>query len=319
MPPRSARSRWYMVACLPLLVPGVVVAAETTADERMILAHPAYVLTYDADTIRIEGTTRFARMHLYLAKPDKTGFVSFESLDEIDCLHGQYRYTAAFGHRADGTAEPQLRDHPGLGPVGRETPIGVLRDHLCAIHDLRRGRYGVYLQVPGIEAARAVFALLELGLDAKQAAALSSQRYGDWEALRYSLDRHKIGALRRPAVIAALGLLVAEGAKPPPPIVPLAAAVRSGRAGEYVLGRMELVAGIWLKLDGTFQYGLTVGSLDEVAQGTWTADGNRIRLLADAATAHLSNVNFEGWPVMSDGQTLTILRDGDTMVFHRRR
>jgi hypothetical protein len=30
---------------------------------------------------------------------------------------------------------------------------------------------------------------------------------------------------------------------------------------------MELVAGLWLKVDGTFEHYLTVGSLDETATG----------------------------------------------------
>ena len=49
-------------------------------------------------------------------------------------------------------------------------------------------------------------------------------------------------------------------------------------AGEYVLSQMELVAGIRLNEDGTFLYGLTVGALDESAQGRWEASGNRIEL-----------------------------------------
>jgi hypothetical protein len=52
-------------------------------------------------------------------------------------------------------------------------------------------------------------------------------------------------------------------------------------AGEYVLSQMELVAGIRLNEDGTFQYGLTVGALDERAQGRWEAAGNRIKLTSE--------------------------------------
>jgi hypothetical protein len=49
-------------------------------------------------------------------------------------------------------------------------------------------------------------------------------------------------------------------------------------AGEYIYSQMELVAGIRLNEDGTFLYGLTVGALDERAQGRWEAAGNRIKL-----------------------------------------
>jgi len=52
-------------------------------------------------------------------------------------------------------------------------------------------------------------------------------------------------------------------------------------AGDYVHSRMELVAGIRLRPDGTFEYGLTVGSLDERAQGRWTLAGKRIDLVSD--------------------------------------
>jgi hypothetical protein len=52
-------------------------------------------------------------------------------------------------------------------------------------------------------------------------------------------------------------------------------------AGDYVHSQMELVAGIRLNPDGTFLYGLTVGSLDESAKGRWEAIGNRIRLTSD--------------------------------------
>ncbi|MFL9842419.1 hypothetical protein ABS767_15725 [Sphingomonas sp. ST-64] len=49
-------------------------------------------------------------------------------------------------------------------------------------------------------------------------------------------------------------------------------------AGDYVHSEMELVAGIRLNPDGSFQYGLTVGSLDERAEGRWTRSGDRIAL-----------------------------------------
>ena len=52
-------------------------------------------------------------------------------------------------------------------------------------------------------------------------------------------------------------------------------------AGDYVASEMELVAGLRLSRDGQFQFGLTVGSLDQVARGRWEADGKRIRLTSD--------------------------------------
>jgi hypothetical protein len=55
----------------------------------------------------------------------------------------------------------------------------------------------------------------------------------------------------------------------------------SSLAGEYVHSQMELIAGIRLNPDGTFLYGLTVGSLDERAHGRWKASSNRIELTSD--------------------------------------
>lgn len=51
--------------------------------------------------------------------------------------------------------------------------------------------------------------------------------------------------------------------------------------GEYVFSQMELIAGLRLNADGTFEYGLTVGSLDEGAQGRWKRVGSRIQLVSD--------------------------------------
>lgn len=52
-------------------------------------------------------------------------------------------------------------------------------------------------------------------------------------------------------------------------------------AGDYAHSQMELVAGIRLSPDGTFLYGLTVGSLDETAKGRWEAVGNRVKLTSE--------------------------------------
>lgn len=52
-------------------------------------------------------------------------------------------------------------------------------------------------------------------------------------------------------------------------------------AGDYVHSEHELVAGIRLSADGTFLYGLTVGSLDEQAKGRWKVAGGRVELTSD--------------------------------------
>ncbi|WP_233130632.1 hypothetical protein [Sphingomonas jeddahensis] len=65
-------------------------------------------------------------------------------------------------------------------------------------------------------------------------------------------------------------------------LAPAAAAqTPASLAGDYVHSQVELVAGIRLNADGTFQYGLTVGSLDERAQGRWKRSGDAIELTSD--------------------------------------
>ena len=302
-----------------LLAAGLVfsAAAPVSSDERMILAHEAYVVTFDASTVVIEGSTRRAHTHIYLPAPDKEGYVSFDASERIDCKAGTYTYTDAVGRKANGSIVAMSPETPAPQPIVKETPISVLRDHLCALADLKRGAYGVMLEVPGAIAAQAVFRLLKIGLDAKPAAQLASQGYADPEALTYGLDQAKVGPTRRALIIEALGPLVGEEAKPPPPIVPLATAVASGRAGKYFHEEMELAAGIWLKVDGTFEYYLTVGSLDETARGRWTAHGDRITLVADAPTRR-TDISPAGWTVKSDGKGLTIMREGASMRFERR-
>ena len=306
------------VAFLPFAGVLFVAATPVPDDERMILAHEAYVVTFDASTVVIDKNMRRARTHIYLPAPDPEGYVSFDASEQIDCKAGAYRYTDAVGHKANGDTAPMVAETPNLQPIVKDTPISVLRDHLCALADLRQGTYGVMLQVPGAEAARAVFRLLKVGLDAKPAAQLASQGYVDTEALTYNLDSVKVEPARRARVIEALGPLVAEEAKSPPPIVPLATAVASGQAGQYFHEEMELVAGVWLKVDGTFEYYLTVGSLDETARGRWTADHDRITLVP-AARSRRTDIDPAGWQVMSDGSTLTIVREGQAMTFTRRK
>ncbi len=73
-------------------------------------------------------------------------------------------------------------------------------------------------------------------------------------------------------------------------------AQRAAVAGDYVHSERELVAGIRLNPDGTFQYGLTVGSLDERAQGRWRVSGNRIEFTSDPRPVA---------PTITPGKTVT--------------
>lgn len=82
-----------------------------------------------------------------------------------------------------------------------------------------------------------------------------------------------------PALMA--GLCMAAPAYSQDAAVVLPTAGPSSIVGEYVYSQMELAAGIVLRPDGTFEYGLTVGSLDEHAAGRWQVLGNHIVLTSD--------------------------------------
>src|ERR1700722_11183141 len=51
--------------------------------------------------------------------------------------------------------------------------------------------------------------------------------------------------------------------------------------GEYDGHQMEMAAGLELSADGTFQYGLSYGGLDEEAKGKWTVSGDKVLLTSD--------------------------------------
>jgi hypothetical protein len=88
-------------------------------------------------------------------------------------------------------------------------------------------------------------------------------------------------AVRGCRALAAALLCIAGPAHAQEAAPPAAPKAPASLAGDYVHSQMELVAGIRLNADGTFLYGLTVGSLDESAKGRWEAIGNRIRLTSD--------------------------------------
>jgi hypothetical protein len=55
--------------------------------------------------------------------------------------------------------------------------------------------------------------------------------------------------------------------------------------GTYDGRQMEMAAGLELKADGRFRYGLSYGALDEAAAGRWTARGDQVLLTSDPVTA----------------------------------
>jgi hypothetical protein len=52
-------------------------------------------------------------------------------------------------------------------------------------------------------------------------------------------------------------------------------------AGMYDGGQMEMAAGLELQPNGRFRYALSYGVLDEMAEGSWKVDGDRVLLTSD--------------------------------------
>lgn len=266
-----------------LMVAPASANAQAWTDERMIVASEGVVITFEGKTVTMAKEKRTSRVNLYLAKPDEHGAVRYAVDVEEDCSRRLQREVRSTAYRPDGTS-PTIKADPGddaFKPVEKESFSRVILEHLCAITQLEAPKGGIYLTASGPTAAHGVFALLALGIENEPAAQLASRLYDDAETLKSALDEQKVKPEQRPAVIKALDAQIAPDAKPPPPIVPLASAVASGHVGRYMHSEMELASGLWLKADGTFQYFLTVGSLDEAAKGRWTAAGNRITLIND--------------------------------------
>ena len=260
-------------------------AAQTGAwtDERMIVASADVVITFDGVSVKLDGQKRAARVNLYLAKPDDIGATRYDVDVEDDCARRQQREVRSTAWRPDGTS-PAIRRDPGddaFKQVAKESFERVILEHLCGITQLGPPKGGIYLTVSGETAARGVFALLALGIENEPAGQLASKRYDDAETLKAALDEQQVKQAQRPAVIEALDAQISSDAKPPPAVVPLASAVASGHVGRYMHAEMELASSLWLKSDGTFDYFLTVGSLDESAKGRWTAAGDQITLVND--------------------------------------
>src|SRR5579862_9224191 len=73
-------------------------------------------------------------------------------------------------------------------------------------------------------------------------------------------------------------LLLAAAASPLPPGAAKFVGVYDGH-------QMEMAAGIELKADGRFEYGLSYGAIDEEAAGRWTVSGNKLVLTSDPVKA----------------------------------
>ncbi len=273
------------IACVMAVLTSATACAEpwVFTDERMIVASDTIVITFVGESVKVKGAMRTARINLHLPKPDKYGAISYGVDVELDCKRKLQREVASTGKRPDDSIVhlPREIGDNDFKLVPKDSFALVIQDHLCGIKRENYRKGGIYLYTSGDVAAQAVFALLALGIENEAAGQLASKHYSEPEQITAALDEQKVAADKRAAVIKAIDAQTELEAKPPPPISPLASAVASGYVGKYVHSEMELAAGLWLKADGTFQYFLTVGSLDERAIGRWTASGDRIILVND--------------------------------------
>lgn len=253
--------------------------AAMDTDWRMVFAGDIAVVVVNAETFRRDDAMRAFQMVLYFPKADENGVIGISGDLRLDCANHLREATGMRDIQPDGTTSPAKDAETGFIKIKPNTFGGVLQERMCEIKGQGSEMDGVFVQVSPYLAARSVFALLKLGLSSKQAAELATYRYQDAAAMATALGTAKVAASKLPAVRKVLSGQLVPAPKPPPPIIPLPAAVASGRVGRYAHSEHELVSGIWLKADGTFQYGLTVGSLDETAKGRWTANGSRIHLV----------------------------------------
>jgi len=276
-PLRRCAFRAAWLAAILVATPGSAHAA----DWRIVIADPTVAVMVDADTFKRAGDLRSFRMAFHLAKAVDGGTIGFIGATRMDCAHKLSQTTELQDMRRDGTTRPSKDLSTSFVPVEAKSLNAVFFRRMCEIELPSDGMGGVALQVPPGIAARALFGLMKLGVPSERASRLAAYPYEDAEALERVLRNTHMTSARRAAVRRILAAQVEPAPPPPAPIVPLPAAVASGRVGHYTHAEHELVAELWLRADGRFRYGLTVGSLDEVAEGRWTADGTRIHLVSE--------------------------------------
>ena len=265
------------LAAVPVMGPSIAHAA----DWRIVIADPTVAVMVDADTFKRDGDMRSFRMAFHLAKTVDGGTTGFIGATRMDCAHKLSQTTELRDMRRDGTAAPSKDLDTSFVKVEPRSLNDVFFRRMCEIELPSDGVGGIALQVPPEIAARAVFGLMKLGLLSEPASRLAAYPYEDAETLERVLRNTRMTPAKRAAARRVLAAQVEPAPPPPTPIVPLPAAVASGRIGRYTHAEHELVAELWLRADGRFRYGLTVGSLDEVAEGRWTVDGSRIRLVSE--------------------------------------
>ena len=87
----------------------------------------------------------------------------------------------------------------------------------------------------------------------------------------------------------------------------IAAVAPAALVGVYDGGQMELAAGLELRADGHFRYGLAYGALDEEAEGVWTVEGDRVLLTTEPAVIPPRFVLSDQKPVVTGTLAVTIV------------
>ena len=272
-----------VAACIMTLATAAANAADTdtAADWRMVIASQDVIVMVNAVTFRRDGQQLTFRSAAFPPVADADGSIGNVGDLTFDCAGRRMKSEQMLDIRGDGNtvAHTPTADEPtGFVAIPPNSVAELFLDRMCRIKPNGNKMDGVLVSMPPEMAAKSVFGLLKLGLDSKQASDLGTQKYWDEASLLSWLDAAAVPKAKRSQVRTVLALQTVQPPPPPAPIVSLASAVATGRVGSYTYSAQEIGAGLWLRADGTFRYGLTVGSLDQTAAGRWTAKGNQIQL-----------------------------------------
>ena len=91
----------------------------------------------------------------------------------------------------------------------------------------------------------------------------------------------------------------------------------SAQSGFYTSSQIEVAAAIDLEADGKFAYSLDYGAVSEVAEGSWTSEGQVIYLTSTRTQGAYKQAAFVREPLTVDGGGLLLKRYDITIRFNR--
>ena len=248
---------------------------------RMVIAREDAVVLVDADTVKRTGPLLSFHVLIRWQKPDEDGAIGNVGDATFDCVRKLVKTPGLQDVHPDGSRELTKDQKITLEKILPNSLGDLIRDRMCSGKWGKDSMNGVPMEVPPDMAVSSTFGLLALGLESEPASGLATGKYWDPESLDLQLDAYAVPAEKRDAVRKVLAGQTRPAPPPPAPIVPLASAVATGLVGAYRHSEHEMGAEIVLRADGTFRYGLTVGSLDETATGRWSANGKRVKLTSE--------------------------------------